>query len=110
MGIDPIRFLEEFVRDVAFVHAKDTAFDDEDLYDTGWEVPPFDKLPSGSKTFWRYTIPGEGRMDWKTGFSILEKNGYQGIVSIEHEDFAYMDSPAKIREGLIRSRDFLASV
>ena len=38
--------------------------------------------------WWRYVIPGLGRINWGEHISALRRNGYDGAISIEHEDSA----------------------
>lgn len=58
------------------VHAKDTLVDKAKraqvgIYAGGW---------------WRYVIPGFGNLDWGEFVSHLRMNGYNFVLSIEHED------------------------
>lgn len=60
-------------------HAKDTLIDVEvrarvGIYGHGW---------------WRYVIPGAGRINWGEYTNHLRMNGYRGVLSIEHEDSAF---------------------
>lgn len=57
-------------------HAKDTLVDRAararvGIYASGW---------------WRYVIPGFGNIPWGEYISHLRMNGYDGVLSIEHED------------------------
>ena len=36
--------------------------------------------------WWRYVIPGLGRIQWGQYIAALRRNGYNGVISIEHED------------------------
>ena len=59
-------------------HAKDTLVDRAararvGIYASGW---------------WRYVIPGFGNIPWGEYISHLRMNGYDGVLSIEHEDGA----------------------
>lgn len=40
------------------------------------------------KGWWRYVIPGFGQIHWGEFASHLRANGYDGVLSIEHEDSA----------------------
>ena len=87
MGIDPLRFLREFMDRVGHVHGKDTELFPERLYDLGHEQPPTFAKPFGfGGNDWRYAIPGHGVMNWGEAFRILAEHGYQGCVCIELED------------------------
>ncbi len=110
MGIDPIRFLQEFADHVFHVHGKDTEIVEEALYEFGWEQPAtFDKGHGFGSHHWRYTIPGHGCMRWTQGFQILKEHKYQGAVSIELEDENFNTGEAGEKQGLLAGAQFLAS-
>ena len=108
LGIDPLRFLDEFADRVYHVHAKDTQIQNEGVYEYGWESPAMftEKICYGGHT-WRYTIPGHGEMRWSDGFRILSESGYQGAVSIEMEDANYCESTELIQLGLTLGGQYL---
>ncbi len=108
MGIDPLRFLEEFVDRVFHVHGKDAAFLQENLYEYGNEQPPTfaKRIPYGAM-HWRYTIPGHGVMRWGKAFQILETNGYAGCVSIELEDANFNGETDSEKFGIVQGAQFL---
>lgn len=109
MGIDPIRFLKEFVGHVFHVHGKDCMIIDENLYQYG-NLQPATFAPSykyGGMN-WRYTIPGHGLSDWKIILSILRDHGYGGCVSIELEDHYYDDTEYDQKQGVLQGVKFLA--
>lgn len=108
MGIDPIRFLEEFGDRVYHIHGKDTEILSENLYEFGTEQPPtFGKKFAFGSMHWRYTIPGQGCMRWKKAFEILKDRGYSGCVSIELEDANFNGSEETERLGLVQGAEFL---
>ncbi len=109
MGIDPIRFLDEFVDRVYHVHGKDTEILASDLYEYGHELPPvFRDTRRFAGGWWRYTIPGFGLTPWPEVFRILSLNGYAGAVAIELEDDNYWETPALQREGILTGAQFLS--
>ena len=108
MGIDPLRFLREFVSRVHHVHAKDTEFQPERLYELGGEQPP--TFAPGIKwggAHWRYTLPGHGVVRWSDTFKILADAGYKGCVSVELEDMNFNGAEETEKTGLILSRSYL---
>lgn len=109
MGIDPIRFLKEFVGQVFHVHGKDCMIIDENLYQFGnlQEATFATPFKYGGMN-WRYTIPGHGLSDWKIILSILKENGYAGCVSIELEDHYYDDTEYEQKLGVLQGVRFLA--
>jgi sugar phosphate isomerase/epimerase len=108
MGIDPLRFLREFVGRVHHVHGKDTELITEGLYRYGHEQEAtFGKAHGWGGMAWRYTIPGHGVARWSEIFKILADAGYKGAVSIELEDEAFCGTPEGEKAGILHSRDFL---
>ena len=107
LGVDYLRMLEEFGHRVHHVHAKDTKFDSEALYLYGRMSPSMDQPKAFGEDWWRYCIPGEGEADWAHIMKNLEDFGYDGILSIEHEDVRYWGSWEVEAEGFIRARTHL---
>ena len=109
MGIDPIRFLKEFVSRVFHVHGKDCMIIDENLYQYGnLQESAFAAPFKYGGMNWRYTIPGHGVSDWKIILSLLKEGGYSGCVSIELEDHYYDDTEAEQKLGVLQGVKFLA--
>lgn len=111
MGIDPVRFIEEFAPQVVHVHGKDTFIDRERLYNLGTEQAGVfaEGLPWGGY-FWRYAIPGAGSAPWKKIFTTLKSAGFGGFVSIELEDVNFNGTLEGERRGFLAARDFLQAV
>ncbi len=109
MGIDPIRFLKEFVGHVFHVHGKDCMIIDENLYQYGnLQEATFGSPYKYGGMNWRYTIPGHGISDWKIILNILKDNNYGGCVSIELEDHFYDDTEYDQKQGVLQGVKFLA--
>ncbi|MCG3198047.1 MAG: Inosose dehydratase [bacterium] len=108
MGIDHVRFLEEFVGHVGHVHAKDTEIQPEKIYEFGlYQFSAVEPHPHCGESVWRYTIPGHGQARWVRIFQILQSSGYKGFVSVELEDHSFHGSPEAEKEGLLCSLAFL---
>ena len=76
--IDYIEAVYRFRDRIFHTHAKDTEIRDHDLRYLGNQA-------SG---WWRYCIPGYGRIHWGQYIAALKHSGYDGVLSIEHEDGA----------------------
>lgn len=110
MGIDPLRFLKEFVSRVYHVHGKDTELFADNLYEYGHEQPPtFASQMGFGSMAWRYTIPGHGVASWTQIFSILKEAGYAGCVSIELEDMNFNGTQDGEQQGILYGARFLES-
>ncbi|MGC8862969.1 MAG: sugar phosphate isomerase/epimerase family protein, partial [Armatimonadota bacterium] len=90
--IDYIGAVERYARRIFHTHAKDTEIRDDKLAYLGNQMGGW----------WRYVIPGFGRVKWSEYISCLRRNGYNGVLSIEHEDGA-LDR----EEGFIKGKNFL---
>ncbi len=104
LGVDPLRFLSEFGAHVRHAHGKDTAFDPQRLYETGNLGSSLGaKDPGFGEGWWRYCIPGDGATDWAAVAAGLTAHGFDGIISVELEDFRYNGSWEGEQTGLRRS-------
>ncbi len=100
MMIDPYVALREFGDKVMYVHAKDTEILYDRLQQVGVEGPGW----------WRYRIPGWGDTDWTRIVSGLMEAGYDGVISIEHEDPVWEGTEEKVMQALRLGRDFLRPI
>lgn len=108
VGVDYLRVLDEFAGRVIHAHGKDTAIDEEGRYRYGTLGTTFDKSPGFGSGDWRYCIPGEGSVNWANVCGRLHRAGYEGVLSLELEDFRYNGSVEGEKRGLSRAREFLA--
>jgi sugar phosphate isomerase/epimerase len=95
--IDSERVVCDFSSRIFHVHAKDMMIDREGLYENGvlslgmgWQVP---------------RLPGLGDMDWKRFIAALYRSGYDGAISVEHEDRDFEGSDEKVERGFLIARD-----
>ena len=58
---------------------------EQDPWDMGW---------------WRYRIPGLGQVDFRRYVDTLYEGGFDGVLSVEHEDPVWGGSPEKVEAGL----------
>jgi sugar phosphate isomerase/epimerase len=98
--IDIEAAIVEFGPRFYFVQAKDVMIDRRGLYEhgvmsvgIGWQVP---------------RLPGLGDVDWSRVFSALYRVGYDGPISIEHEDRGFEDTDELIKRGFLLAKDVLA--
>lgn len=107
IGVDYRRALDEFGERIVHVHGKDTDFDAERTYEHGNLGPTFRKPVAFGESWWRYTIPGEGLVDWCRVVGRLEDLGFDGVVSVELEDYRYHETWDLQADGLRRSVEHL---
>lgn len=77
-GIDYIEAVDRFADRIFHTHGKDTEIKEHVKREVGI-------LGHG---WWRYVIPGLGVIRWGEYIAALRRNGYDGVISIEHEDGA----------------------
>ncbi len=91
--IDHLRAVEVFAERIFHSHAKDTEIIAHKLAWFG---------NRDERTWWRYVIPGFGEIDWGIYTARLRDNGFDGTLSIEHEDRAFSRE-----EGFIKGCNYL---
>jgi sugar phosphate isomerase/epimerase len=99
LGIDYIQAAKDYASKIFHAHAKDTEILSEGEYQYGIFGRQIDPIPWKSG-WWRYRMPGSGEIDWSKFISTLQENGYNSVLSIEHEDPIWEGSEEKIKTGL----------
>lgn len=91
LGIDHIEPIERFSDRIISVHTKDTEIREDRLNELG----VLTQRGMVEDHWWRYRLPGFGEIDWSEFIKTLHDTGYDGTVSIEHEDatFGFMYDP-----------------
>lgn len=85
-GIDPVAAIRALKGAIYHFHAKDTYIDPQVCAVKGvLDTTPFNRLDERSWLF-RTIGYGHGEEVWRAMFSELRKTGYDGVISIEHED------------------------
>jgi len=107
MQIDHVRVLHEFGDRIKHVHLKDTEIIAEKLYESGIAGESYGRTYGFGEGWWRYTIPGEGMVDWQLVIRRLEEIGYDGTLSVELEDCHFWDTQELQKEGIVRARDYI---
>ena len=69
-----------------------TATREDDPWDMGW---------------WRYRLPGLGEVDFRRYVDALYEGGFDGVLSVEHEDPVWGGTPELVEAGLRIARDNL---
>ena len=97
--IDYERAVREFGPRIHHVHAKDMEIDRDGLFEhgvmatgIGWQIP---------------RLPGLGEIRWDRFIAALYAVGYQGAISIEHEDRSFEGSEDLVKRGFLLARDVL---
>jgi sugar phosphate isomerase/epimerase len=97
--IDYERAVREFAPRIKHVHAKDMEIDRDGLFEhgvmsagMGWQIP---------------RLPGLGEIRWNRFIAALYSIGYEGAISIEHEDRSFEGDVDLVKRGFLLARDVL---
>jgi len=96
-GIDIAKAIRGFTRRIFQVHAKDVEILTEVLSRVG----------IFGKGWWRNRLPGLGEIKWGSLLSTLYEVGYEGPVTIEHEDPIWEKTTEKAKKGLLLGKRHL---
>jgi sugar phosphate isomerase/epimerase len=100
LGVDPYSAFEGVKDRLKILHGKDTTIEPEKLQAVGYH----------GAGWWRYSLPGKGRLDWSKFLRQVKATGFDGTISIEHEDSDFgwpgKDLAAR-KEGERQGLDFL---
>ena len=99
LQIDYERIVRDYASKIFHVHAKDLEIDRDGLYRNGtislgmgWQVP---------------RLPGLGEVRWDRFLAALYREGYDYVVSIEHEDRTFEGTEDLVKRGFLIARDTL---
>ncbi len=94
LQVDYLKAAAEFAPKIGIMHAKDTIINKQVLSDNG--------ILGLKDPWWKYKIPGQGNIDWKSLLKTLKQHGFDGAVNIEHEDSEFSGTDEKCKAGLVK--------
>jgi sugar phosphate isomerase/epimerase len=97
--VDAYQVAAEWAPRIFHVHAKDTELYRGRLAREGI-LTDFD--------WWENRLPGFGELNWPRLLGTLIARGYDGAISIEHEDPDWNGTIELVEEGLCHARDFVS--
>ena len=100
MGIDPVEALRPYVDRVAHAQAKDIEVFPERRNRYGWPGRAVVREDPWDVGWWRYRVPGLGQVDWRRVVDTLYEGGFDGALSVEHEDPVWGGTEDRVRTGL----------
>lgn len=114
--INPYENILKYRHKIYHVHGKDCEVNYEALGRFGI-LHSVSKANSGTqegenalaKTWWRYRLPGLGDIKWNKIVANLQEIGYDGTISIEHEDPVWEGSLEKVQAGLLKAKKHIES-
>jgi sugar phosphate isomerase/epimerase len=100
MGIDPVEALRPYVDRVAHAQAKDIELFPERRNRYGWPGKAVVREDPWDVGWWRYRVPGLGQVDWRRVVDTLYEGGFDGVLSVEHEDPVWGGTEDRVHTGL----------
>jgi sugar phosphate isomerase/epimerase len=111
LGIDPVAAASAYADRILHVQAKDVEVDPERRNRYGVFGNVVDRATDPwSSGWWRYRIPGLGKVDWTSLVATLAEAGYDGVISVEHEDPVWSGSVDEVHRGLVLARETLGQL
>jgi sugar phosphate isomerase/epimerase len=108
MGIDPVEAVRPYIDRIPHAQAKDIEVDPAARNRYGWPGRAVDRPDPWDVGWWRYRVPGRGQVDFPRLVDTLYEGGFDGVLSVEHEDPVWGGTEDKVEIGLRIARDTLA--
>jgi sugar phosphate isomerase/epimerase len=108
LGIDPLDVLGDYAVHVAHVQAKDIQVFAAQRNRYGVHGKTYTREDPGDAGWWRYRVPGLGDVDWRRLVDQLYVGGYDGTISVEHEDPVWSGTTERVEAGLVVAQRTLA--
>lgn len=104
-GIEYIQPIYDFRDRIVHAHAKDT----EILEPARNHYGIYGRQMAATKdaSWWRYRLPGYGGVDWVRYLDALYQIGYDAVLSVEHEDPVWSETPDLGLRGLRLAHAYL---
>jgi sugar phosphate isomerase/epimerase len=86
MGIDPVEAVRPYVGRVSHAQAKDIELCPDRRTRYGWPARLLSREDPWDVGWWRYRVPELGSVHWRRVVDALYEGGFDGVLSVEHED------------------------
>ncbi len=100
LGIDPVAALRPYVHRIPHAQAKDIELFPDRRNRYGFFGKTMSRQSGWDVGWWRYRVPGLGEVDWRRIVDALYEGGFQGVLSVEHEDAVWGGNEDKVKTGL----------
>ena len=107
LGIDPVVALRGSHERVVHAQAKDVEIDQDGLNEVGVFGKAINRANPWDNRGYRYRVPGLGQVDWRAIVDTLYQVGFDGVLSVEHEDPVWSGDTEKVLSGLAISYETL---
>lgn len=100
MGIDPVVAVKPYIPFIEHAQAKDIEVNQSARNFYGFPGKAVVRDNPWDVGWWRYRVPGLGEVDWRRLIDVLYEGGFDGTLSVEHEDPLWGGSEEKVKVGL----------
>jgi sugar phosphate isomerase/epimerase len=107
MGIDPVSALRPYVDRIPHAQAKDIELFADRRSRYGWPGKAVEREDPWDVGWWRYRVPGLGVVDWVRLIDAMYEEGFDGVLSVEHEDPVWGGTEEMVKTGLEVAYDTL---
>jgi sugar phosphate isomerase/epimerase len=107
LGIDPVAALRTCPERIVHAQAKDVEIDQTARNEVGVFGKALHRSSPWDNGWYRYRVPGLGTIDWRAIVDALYQAGFDGVLSVEHEDPVWSGDPGRVLSGLAISQGTL---
>jgi sugar phosphate isomerase/epimerase len=100
IGIDPVAAVRPYLDRIPHAQAKDVELFPERRDRYGYYGKAVERDDPWDVGWWRYRVPGLGQVDWVRLVDALYEGGFEGVLSVEHEDPVWGGSEERVEAGL----------
>jgi sugar phosphate isomerase/epimerase len=100
IGIDPVAAVRPYVDRIPHAQAKDIELFPDRRNHYGYYGKAVARDDPWDVGWWRYRVPGLGQVDWVHLIDALYEGGFDGVLSVEHEDPVWGGSEDRVEIGL----------
>ena len=100
IGVDPVAAVKPYIDRIPHAQAKDTEVFGDRRNRYGFFGPTRERTGPWDAGWWRYRVPGLGTVDWVRLVDALYEGGFDGVLSVEHEDPVWGGTEALVEAGL----------
>ena len=100
LGIDPVAAVRPYVDRIPHAQAKDVQIFPDRRNRYGWPGKSVVREDPWDVGWWRYRVPGLGDVDWRRLVDAMYEGGFEGVLSVEHEDPVWGGTEERVETGL----------
>ena len=100
IGIDPVEAVRPYLHRIPHAQAKDVQLFPDRRNRYGFFGKTRERTNPWDVGWWRYRVPGLGQVDWVRLVDAMYEGGFDGVLSVEHEDPVWGGTEDRVRTGL----------